>query len=375
MPRTVNERLADAAIDHAIDLAHYSNDVVRRMIATLNRADAELAAALQDALDRLPVESFTVQRLDALLRSVRRINAQAYDRFGLELERELRDFAAAEIEFQIALAQSALPPQVLARVSLTGLTPEAVYAAATAQPLQGRLMREWAVETLSPNRMRRITDALRMGYVEQQTIPQIMQRIRGTKAANYLDGILRVDRRQAEAIARTGVMHIAATAREEYYAQNEDLIKALRWVATLDTRTSVHCRLRDGHEYTSEEPHRPIGHKLPWGAGPGRFHWNCRSTSAPVFKSWRELGVDMKEFPEGTRASMDGQVPGKTTYAQWLGKQSAARQDEVLGKTRGALFRRGGLRLEQFATEQGRWLTLAELRGRNVAAFERAGVD
>ena len=37
---SVNERLADAAIDRAVDLHQYANGVVRRMLAVLNRADA-----------------------------------------------------------------------------------------------------------------------------------------------------------------------------------------------------------------------------------------------------------------------------------------------------------------------------------------------
>ena len=33
----VNEELADKAVGHAVDMAAYSNEVVRRMIALLNR--------------------------------------------------------------------------------------------------------------------------------------------------------------------------------------------------------------------------------------------------------------------------------------------------------------------------------------------------
>lgn len=91
-------------------------------------------------------------------------------------------------------------------------------------------------------------------------------------------------------------------------------------------------------------------------------------------KSFRDLGIDIDELSPGTRASMDGQVPADTTYGQWLKRQSAARQDDVLGPTRGALFRRGGLTIDKFADERGRELTLAELRERDAEAFSRAGL-
>ena len=35
---------------------------------------------------------------------------------------------------------------------------------------------------------------------------------------------------------------------------------------------------------------------------------------------------------------MDGQLPEATTYSQWIKKQSAARQDEALGRSRAELM-------------------------------------
>jgi hypothetical protein len=71
---------------------------------------------------------------------------------------------------------------------------------------------------------------------------------------------------------------------------------------------------------------------------------------------------------------MDGQVPAETSYGAWLKRQSAARQDEVLGATRGALFRRGGLTIERFADNRGRWLSIPELMERDAEAFRAAGL-
>lgn len=369
---TVNEALLDATLNHAVNLQHYTNGVVRRIIALLNRTDADLFAQLSEALERLPAASFTVDRLERLLKSVREINADAYRQVEKALTGELRDFAAYEAGYQLKLFESTIPAPVKAAVGVAAVNPRQVYSAAVSRPFQGRLLKEWA-SSIEAGRMTRIRDAVRMGYIEGQTTDQIIRRLRGTKAKGYADGIIEIDRRHAAAVAQTALSHVAGFTRDRVYDENRGLIKALRWVSTLDNRTSDACRIRDGKEY-EPETHKPIGHSVPWAAGPGALHWNCRSTSVSVTYSWRELGIDVDEIDASTRASMDGQVPADMSYGEWLAKQPAARQDEILGRTRGKLLREGGLKMDAFYNDRGRWLDLDELRRRDSAAFERAGL-
>lgn len=373
--QTVNERLQDEVVGHAVDLQQYGTGVVRRIMALLNRADAEIAKALADALERLPASEFSVERLESLLLSVRSLNASAYAAVGQELTAEMRRLTEYESGYQLELFRSVLPPQVVASVGVAGVNVEQVYAAALSRPFQGRLLREWA-GSIEADRMERIRDNVRMGFVQQEPIAQIVKRIRGTKAKGYSDGIIEIDRRNAEAVVRTAISHTAGFTRDRFTEENSDLINALVWTATLDSRTSEICRPRDGKQYQPVSPYKPIGHGFPWLGGPGRAHWNCRSVSVPVVKSWKELGslVDAPEFSTADRASMDGAVASELTYGQWLKKQSAARQDEVLGATRGALFRRGDLEIDRFYSDKGRYLSLDELRSRDAAAFKKAGV-
>lgn len=370
---TVNEQLQHHAIDHLIDLGRYSNGVIRRMIALLNRVDPDLMAKIAEAIERLGPESATVGYLETVLASAREINARAYQAVFGALPDELRALADYEAGYQLDLFGHVLPRPVLVRFPLSRVAPAQVYAAAMSRPFQGGLLREWAAST-EANRMKAIRDAIRIGFVEGQTNEQIVTRIRGTRALRYKDGVLERSRRGLTAIVRTAVGHTAATARDQTYAANADVIKAEEWVATLDLRTSPMCRARDGKRYTAGE-HKPIGHSIPWGAGPGRLHFACRSTSAPVTKSWRELGLDIDELDPATRASMDGQVPAGTTYPEWLAKQSAARQDEVLGPTRGKLLREGGLSIEAMYSQRGDFLTLEQLRRKDASAFGKAGLQ
>lgn len=140
---TVNEILQDEHIAHAVSLEKYKLGVVRRIIAQLNRSDASLSAALTEALERMPAESFTVDRLELLLDEVRAVNAKAYDQVFTALEADLQEFAGYEANWQQTLFQQALPEPVLVRFPLVSISSEQAYAAAMSRPFQGRLLRDW----------------------------------------------------------------------------------------------------------------------------------------------------------------------------------------------------------------------------------------
>lgn len=369
----VNETLADAAIDHAVDLQRYSNHVVARMIAVLNRTDAALFTDLIAALERMPPESFTVDRLENLLYSVRALNRAAFEALGRELTTELRELTEYEGEFQSSLWKKALPGEVVAQVGIAPISAEQVYAAAMSRPFQGVLLRG-VLADLEAGRAKKVRETIAQGYVSNETTDQIVRKLRGTRALRYEDGIFNRSRQDTEAVVRTAISHTAAFTRARFYEGNAKVLKAVGWLSTLDSRTSPMCRIRDGLRY-SLEGHKPIGHSIPWGAGPGALHWCCRSTSVPIVKSWKEMtGADVEEFSPATRASMDGQIPADQTYGEWLKKQSAARQDEILGPSRGALLRKGGLSMDSFYNDKGKYLSLAEMRQRDSAAFAKAGV-
>lgn len=355
---SVNEILRDMQIDYASSLNQYSDSVVSKMIALLNRADAALFKNLVDKLANMSPAQFTMERLDRVLDSVRNISKAAYGVMHQDLSDELRDFTEFEIAFQRDLLTKTLP-QALSVVEVDVVQ---VHAAAMARPFQGNLLKGFIAD-LDAAKAKLIRTSIADGYVQNKTTEEIIREVRGTRAMGYTDGILEITRRNADAVVRTAISHVSAFAQQEVYNANEDLIKGYVWVATLDLRTTSECRARDGKEY--DKKFRPVGHSLPWGAGPGLFHWRCRSRRSPVTKSWRDLGVDIDEFTPSDRASMDGQVPADTTYEEWLKAQSAERQDQVLGPTRAKAFRAGDLTFKDMYNARGEELTLAELRARH----------
>lgn len=363
---TVNERLQDAEVSHAIGLQRYSTGVMRRMLAILNRADAELMARLLAALEAAPQSAFQITRLDELLASVRRLNESIYREVQAALEGELRDLTAYEVGYQQTLFQTTIPNPVQVQLSVASVSIDQVAAAALARPFSvsknGAVPLREYLAGIEADRARLIRDAVRLGFVEGETIPQIMRRIRGTRALGYADGLMEGSRRHVEGMVRTAVNHTANYARQSLYEANADLVKGWTFVATLDSRTSITCASLSGKQF-------PVGK----GPMPPR-HINCRSSSVPIVASWRDLGIDQDEMPPSMRASMDGLVPDDITFTQWLKSKPASVQDDLLGATRGKLFRANKLEIDRFTDSKGRVYSLDELRKRDAKIFAEAGL-
>jgi SPP1 gp7 family putative phage head morphogenesis protein len=347
--------LFDATTRHSIYLTRYSSSVVNRMVALINRADPDLMVQITVALERMPRDSFSVERLELLLASFRSLNASLFGEISTELLNEIRQFSAYEAGFQVRMLASAATHAGI-EVSFASASAEAVYAAALSRPMQGVLLRE-ALAGVEAATAKRVRDAIRIGYVEGEPIAKIVQRIKGTRAAGYADGLLDWSRRDIGSVVRTAVAHTANVARQETYAANDDIVREWLFVATLDSRVTVTCASLSGKRF-------PIGK----GPMPPR-HYNCRSSSVPLLAGQKQLF--------GTRASVDysgdrpkgKQIDANVGFSTWLRGQPASVQDEILGSTRGRLFRANKIEVDRFTDSRGNMYTLDELRRRDAALF------
>jgi hypothetical protein len=69
-----------------------------------------------------------------------------------------------------------------------------------------------------------------------------------------------------------------------------------------------------------------------------------------------------------------GRVPAETTYQKFLSDSPVAFQNEVLGPTRGILFRKGEFDLDGFVNDKGQQLNLRQLYDTKPGAFQRSGI-
>ncbi|WP_313392045.1 minor capsid protein [Sphingobium yanoikuyae] len=349
---SVNERLQDMAIRHAIDAQKYSTGLAAEIVALLNSADDDLtekmAARLVSITERgYDIGPATTKRLQRLLDDLRAINAKVYKRVAAALETGLTDFAEVEAEYQASALTKAIPIEI----AMTVPAPALLRALFTTAPMEGHLLKHWT-DGMEAGRIARIEQEIRKGMVAGEGTDAIVRRIRGTKAARYTDGVLEVSRRSAQSIVRTATAHVSNVAAQETWKANSNVVRGWQFLATFDSRTTITCAGLSGQVF-------PIGE----GPMPPR-HIGCRSHSLPVTKSYRQMGLDMDDVPAGDRASMDGQVAGDTTFKDWMLKNGEATQNEILGPTRAAMFRDGKLTLAEMIAGDGKVLSLDQLRAK-----------
>ncbi|TWI69049.1 phage Mu protein F like protein [Pseudoduganella lurida] len=205
----------------------------------------------------------------------------------------------------------------------------------------------------------KFSNAVRQGLAASETNAKIIQRVRRD--------VMPMARNHAASLVQTSVATVAGEARMETYRRNDDVINGFRQVSTLDSHTTLVCTAYSGKEWDNER--QPVGHSLPFVSPKGSAagcprHFNCRSLIAPRTKTFKELGLDVPEFRASTKAASGGPVASKLTFDEFLTRKGPAFSDELLGKGRAELWRKGTISLSQLLDQSGRPLTLAELRAR-----------
>lgn len=397
--QTANERYRDAALRHAIDLRRYSSGQVKRVADLLEAADADLTRKLRKRLAVFagkPVD-FTTERYKLLLTDIKAARAEAMKQYRDMVKTDLVQLPGIEAAAEVAMIQASVPIQF----DMAAVAVDQLKAIATKQPFHGKFLAEW-FQTLERADQARLTQVVQIGLSQGEPVNDIVKRVVGTRANKYTDGVLSTTRRDAQAIVRTAINHVSNKAREEVWKANDDIVAARIWHATLDGRTTPVCMARDGMASSVGDKPLPEGLEqlVPANAVPPA-HINCRSIMIAYLdgigligqrptvtdtRTGEQRSIDFKKEAKATGKTVNqvrdawaekniGKVPAATTYQEFLGRQPASFQDEVLGPNRGLLFRQGNMKLSQFVDRQGNELTLAELADRDPTAFIKAGLD
>lgn len=387
-PNTINDRWFDSLVRHQVFLLRVAGSIRNDSIITLDGTEPALAGLL---LTQLDIDSR--RNVDRIIRDVARIRMPAWNIISRQWDKDFKTLSVTEADFLSDTLKRVVPVIIAPKMPTTNRLTSLVET----NTFQGLTLQGWADRTARAD-IERIQQQVRIGVQNGETNRQITNRVIGTVARRGDDGVTKIARDNIQSVTRTATIATSNAARTEFLLANSDIFDEELYVATLDSRTTPICRSLDGDTF-------------PVGVGPQPpLHFNCRSLRVATINGEvigdrpakpfaqrqfvreyvRDNNLDSRitqrrSLPFGHKGRFDafereriraltGRVPAKLSYSEWLKRQPASVQDDILGPSRGALFRRGGLTLDRFVNRAGDEIPLNDLMRRHREAFEAAGL-
>jgi SPP1 gp7 family putative phage head morphogenesis protein len=345
----VNDTVLDFTVARQIDLiraAAGEADAIQRGV--FDPADERLERLLLQAEGGDP--SLTV---DSIIAAQAALVAARWSAYSAELVQD-------EVEAQTGLLTRILAPL---GVGVATGSVAAALARTRARPADGATPAEWLAQANRGDRERAVR-ATRAGVAAGDSGRELSRAVVGSASLGRKDGIREVSRRSIQTALQTLTTHAAAQSSAAVWEANATIVKSVRWVSTLDGRTSPICWTLDGTIFPIRQGIRPPAHP------------HCRSVVMPIIPRLEAIagapGRDV--LPATVVDRFDGQPPRVLRYEEWLRGRSAKFQREVLGPSRFKLWSEGGISLERFVNDRGQLLTLNQLRTKLPAIFEEVGL-
>lgn len=356
-----NEQSVQNESRHAVYVNRYAGGLSQEFLPFLERLKISVNNSLMNANTEL-----SGRRLKALINEISAIQSGIYTEYSEDLLGQLELFSFNEGDFEIDNLDDVIMSN---GVNLVRPADSQLWAAATQNPLiftnsNNTSLLEPMISNWSASEINRVSGIITTGFATGQTNQQIAQMITGKNGTLNKQTL-----RNNKTIVRTATNHVSSMARDRTMQENSDIVIGYEWISTLDDRTSTTCRSLDGQEFKFKDK----GYKPKPPAHP-----NCRSATAPVLDN--RYAIDDSDATRASKGSKGGkQVDANMTYYSFLKSQPKSFQDDVLGPTRSALLRNGGLTADEFARlsvdQKFRPLTLDEMKAKNPMAFVKAGID
>ncbi len=317
-------------------------------------ADEYVEKLIEAVTERLGADIATVSpaRLDQIIAEVAEDIKVRSEEYETSVVNEMLEFIGYQSDFNVNLLDFNVDAEVVTP-ALGVLQAAMLLRRMPLEPTKSYTVNE-ALQEYSSRKSRQIIQTVRDGVTLGQTSQEITKNIKD---------LTKTQQRQAATLARTIANYVSIQAREVVMRENSDITDSYKWIATLDSRTSLICASRDQQIFkeSNDSPKPPA-------------HFNCRSTIAPIVKGEFDLGLDIESRRPAVSDTGVKQVSSSTPYEAWLRRQSRAFQTEVLGVTRAKLFREGRISIGRFVDAQGATLTLDQLRKLEPIVFEDLGI-
>ncbi|WP_168377582.1 minor capsid protein [Acinetobacter cumulans] len=371
---SAQKALVDALSQHSAYLYRASSQAVNELTAQFNNLSNSQLNRLVDILNELS---------DSERNALKSLNFSSKAKSSKNIE-EIKTilnewFKSIDVDLFEQFDKSALQLAVyeasysakLVTGTAAVVNAEKIYKAAKKAPFAGGQLVDYLFADIAATLRKKVESAIRDGISQGQTNQQIVQRIKGRKALDYKDGLLKSSRESIERQVRTARSHIStATYIDTYKALGYEYVKV---VATLDGRTCKYCASIDGDVFAIDDASRP---RFP-------VHPNNRTTYVPCNKDGEIGGLrpfvmderKVKDIPKDERKHLIGQLDANTSFKEFFEQSDEFFQRTWLGKSKYELYKKGEYSIDKFADPLNkRGYTLDELKVLDKKTFELLGV-
>lgn len=334
---TPNDRLVDKLLDRQISLFRHEAYLRREIDKLLAALDKAIVAATVNAnIEGVAAAKYRKARADKLIEEVAEIVAAAYREINVFHRRDMAGVFEAESYYLIQQVNALLGEGVATAADISAL------AVVRDTLIAGAPMQEWW-GLQSADTRQRFANIIRAGVISGDTDQMLINKVRGTRAMGYKDGLIEVSRRKAKILVRGATSSITAQAMKTQVQANPKVFSGIQQVSVFDGRTSDTCIAYAGKVWSLPD-YTPVGHSLPYNGGVGR-HPNCRS---------REIAV--------INPAVGGKPAPDLSFDTYLAGKSKAQVEGLLGKGKADLYLKGDISLNELVDQTGRPLTLEQLR-------------
>ena len=201
----------------------------------------------------------------------------------------------------------------------------------------------------------RLEKVIRGGIAEGKSFDEMALMIRKGNVHN-------ITRNQSRALVVTATTSVVAQADHAVYEANSGVLNGWQYVSVLDSRTTPICAGRDGKIFSVSN--RSM---LP------PAHYQCRSVTTPVFKSWDTMNKSeaLSQIKRRNMAKLtpeqiqyyDGLTPSRESYGVWLGRQSdTVKRKHLVTQERVDMFNSGQISVDKFVDLSGKKVGITTLR-------------
>lgn len=402
----LNDDIFDDMVRHQFDLERVKIDIRNKIFTLLDDVEDEMTSKIISSnLGGKPFTEIQQRRFNNLRDQINYFQKLKYIDIDKLHNEQLKILAKSQSQQVL----NAINNPIGIDIATITLSSHDLANIASDTLIDGAPSSEWW-KTQDQNLQKRFANNIRIGLVQAETNDQLVQRIRGTKKNNFKDGIMKASKSEAEALVRTSVQSISQETNLQTYEKNQDVIKEVQQISTLDSKTTQTCIAYDNKRWkfpkkgSSSSDYIPVGHSLPFISSGGSSsgtprHWKCRSFIIPVTKSFEELPTksggkpkkltttqkkaaqemlkkvakekkkriktlspEEKKLANKTlRASMDGSVPSEIDALGWIEKKPKTFINQTIGKTKTELLQRGILKQEDLVDQEGRPLSVEQL--------------